>query len=75
MTMELKAVIKKLEQLPEDEQKHYASVLEELLTADKKWDDLFAESSDLLASMASAAINEYERGETLPLDDLLDEDK
>ena len=61
--MELKSAIKKLEQLPEDERKPFASVLEELLMADKKWDALFAMSSDLLASMASAAINEYERAE------------
>ena len=74
MTMELKSVIEKLEQLPEDEQKHYASVLEELLAADKKWDELFSKSGDLLASMASSAIEEYERGETLPLEDLLDEE-
>ena len=75
MTMELKSVIAKLERLPEEEQKIYASVLEELLAADKKWDALFAKSSDLLASMAQEAIEEYESGETLPLEDLLDEDK
>jgi hypothetical protein len=75
MTMELKTVIEKLEQLPEEEQKLYASVLEELLAADKKWDELFAKSPDLLARMAQEAIEEYERGETLPLEDLLDEEK
>jgi hypothetical protein len=71
MTIELKAVFAKLEQLPEQEQMLYASVLEEMLVADKKWMHLFEKSADLLADMAHDAIAEYERGETRPLEDVL----
>jgi hypothetical protein len=42
-------------------------LLDELL-AEKKWDSLFAESEDFLASLADEALKEHQAGKTKPLD-------
>lgn len=41
-------------------------LLDELLV-EKKWDSLFAESEDFLASLADEALNEHHAGKTKPL--------
>lgn len=41
-------------------------LLDELL-AEKKWDSLFAESEDFLASLADEALGEHKAGKTKPL--------
>ena len=38
------------------------------LAAEKKWDDLFAESEELLATLADEALEEHKSGKTNPLD-------
>ena len=38
------------------------------LAAEKKWDDLFAESEGLLATLADEALEEHKSGKTKPLD-------
>lgn len=42
-------------------------LLDELLVG-KKWDSLFADSEDLLASLADEALEEHRAGKTMPLD-------
>jgi hypothetical protein len=42
-------------------------MLEEL-ESERRWDDLFARSQDMLASMAEEAHKEYRAGLTQPLD-------
>ena len=37
-------------------------------TIEKRWDDLFSQSQDVLASMADNALSDHRRGKTLPLD-------
>ena len=54
--------------LPEREQDALAALVLEEMEAEKKWDDAFASSQDLLAQMAEEALAEHKRGETRPLD-------
>lgn len=40
----------------------------EELEAERKWDLLFAESEDILGTLADEAIKAYRQGKTVPLD-------
>lgn len=74
MTQLMERAIQELTKVPEEEQDHIAAlVLDEVLHVEQKWDALLAsnKSHDLLAQLADEAIAEFERGETLPLDDFL----
>jgi len=69
--------MEQISKLPEAEQEAYGARLLEELEADRKWDDLLAspKSQALLEKMADEAWAEYERGETAPLDDILNDKK
>ncbi|MEO8380532.1 MAG: hypothetical protein ABI779_12775 [Acidobacteriota bacterium] len=54
--------------LPETEQDAIAALVLAELDAERKWDDLFAKSQDLLSKLAYEARAEYRSGETEPLD-------
>ena len=54
--------------LPENEQEAAAAWFLGELAADRRWDDLFSRSSDLLEELAAEAIREDEAGLTQPLD-------
>jgi len=54
--------------LTEDEQKAFAAFMLAELESERRWDDLFARSQDLLARMAEEARQEYRAGLTEPLD-------
>ncbi len=54
--------------LPEREQDALATLVIEEMEAEKKWDEAFAGSQDLLAQMADEALAEHKRGGTRPLD-------
>lgn len=45
-----------------------ATLVMEEMEAEKKWDDTFANSQDMLSQMAAQALTEHKKGETRPLD-------
>jgi hypothetical protein len=54
--------------LPETDQEAIAALVLAEVASEKKWDDLFAKSQDLLSKLAKEARDEYREGETEPLD-------
>jgi hypothetical protein len=54
--------------LPEQEQDAFAAWILAELESERKWDELFSRSQDLLAAMAEEARREYRAGLTEPLD-------
>ncbi len=54
--------------LPDRDQDALAALMLEELESEKKWDDAFANSQDMLAQMAEQALVEHKKGETRPLD-------
>ena len=68
MTELLEQAIAKIKNLPESEQDTIATIILEELEDETKWDNSFANSQDLLASLAGEAMKEYAAGETEELD-------
>ena len=68
MTQLLEKAVAKVSALPDSEQDALASVLLSELDSERRWDQLFASSQDLLGLMAREALEEYRAGETAPLD-------
>lgn len=68
MTTKLEKAISVLEGLPESEQDAAADWLFAELESERRWDDLFARSSDLLERMAAEALAEHRAGLTVELD-------
>ena len=68
MTELLKKAFDEVSRLPADEQDRFGAWLLEELHSDQRWDDLFAKSQDVLATMADEALAEHKAGRTLPLD-------
>jgi hypothetical protein len=64
----LEKVIAETAKLPQEEQEAFAAFMLEELQSERRWDDLFARSQDLLAKMAREAREEYRAGRTKPLD-------
>ena len=54
-----------------EDQNYLAGRIMEEIAEEQKWMDSFARSQDLLKSMADEALAEHERGETVPLEDIL----
>jgi len=54
--------------LPDRDQDALAALVMEELESEKKWDNAFANSQDMLARMAEQALVEHKKGETRPLD-------
>ena len=54
--------------LPADRQETIAALIFEEIESERRWDEQFAGSQDLLAQMASDALAELDRGETQPLE-------
>ena len=71
MSTLLERAIEKVVALPEDEQDAIASQILASLADDEAWKTRFAEKTDVIRRMANEALAEDERGETLPLNDLL----
>jgi len=55
-------------QLPAREQDALAALVIEEMEVEKKWDEAFAKSQDMLAQMAEEALSEHQRGKTRRLD-------
>lgn len=64
MITELKEVLTRVEQLPEDEQRIIARMLNE----EMQWDATLENSQDLLAKLAEEAIKEHKSGKTKTTD-------
>ena len=68
MTKLLKQAFARASELPQVDQNALAKWLLEELEADRKWDEAFAASEDVLEMLAAEAIHEHKRGKTEVLD-------
>ena len=68
MTQLLERAIAQLKTRPIDEQDAIAAMILEELEDDRRWDESFARSPNLLTQMAAAAMEEYHAGQTKELD-------
>ena len=72
MTELLEQAIAQLKTLPTDKQDAIATLILEEIEDERRWDESFARSPDLLAKLAAEAMVEYRAGKTQELDpDLL----
>jgi hypothetical protein len=67
----LEKALEKVGALPPDEQDAIASQILASLADEAAWKKRFVEKREVIRRMAREAIEEDERGQTLPLDDLL----
>jgi hypothetical protein len=70
MSALLQSLIEKVSALPEKDQDAFASEWLHELESERKWDELFANSQDELATMARRAVAEYRAGKTRTLESL-----
>jgi hypothetical protein len=71
MTNLLEEALKKVGDLPQDEQDAIASQILDSLADEEAWKKRFAEKRDVIRRLAQQALEEDARGETRPLDHLL----
>lgn len=64
----LEKVMVEASKLPDEEQEAFAAFMLAELESERRWDELFSRSQDLLARMAEEARQEYRAGLTEPLD-------
>jgi hypothetical protein len=55
-------------ELPEQDQEAIGAWLMAEIDADRKWDELFAQPSEVIERMADEALEDHRRGRTRPLD-------
>ncbi|MEN9221908.1 MAG: hypothetical protein Q6L60_12600 [Thermostichus sp. HHBFW_bins_43] len=67
MTELLQHAIARLQSLPESEQNAIASIILEEIEDERRWDETFSRSPDVLAKLAASAMAEYQAGETQEL--------
>jgi hypothetical protein len=68
MTKLLEKAFAEASKLPEQEQDALATVILEELASERRWDQAFANSADLLAQLADHALAEHRAGKTQVLD-------
>ncbi len=68
MTKLLEEAFAEASKLPEQEQDALAAVMLEELASERRWDQAFADSADLLAQLADQALAEHRAGKTQVLD-------
>jgi hypothetical protein len=68
MTELLEYAISRLQTLPADEQNAIAAMILEELEDERRWDEAFARSPDVLAKLAGEAMAEFRAGKTEELD-------
>jgi len=68
MTKLLKTAFEEASRLPDVEQNALAKWLLEELEAEKKWDQSFAESEDILDQLGEEALATQRQGKTKPMD-------
>jgi hypothetical protein len=67
----LEQALEKVGSLPPDEQDAIATQILASLADDEGWKRRFAERRDVIRRMAREALDEDDRGETIPLDDVV----
>ncbi len=67
MTRLLEKAFEVASKLPSVEQNRLARTILDEIASDRKWDDLFAESEDVLAQLATEALREDAQGTTTDL--------
>ena len=68
MTKRLQRAFKEASKLPEGEQDALGRILLGELASERRWEELFAGSRDLLAQLADQALAEHHAGRTGKLD-------
>lgn len=68
MTELLERAIARLQNLPESEQNAIASIILDEIKDERRWDEAFSRSPDILAKLAASAMAEYRTGKTQQLD-------
>ncbi|HBK22079.1 MAG TPA: hypothetical protein DEF27_00705 [Oscillatoriales bacterium UBA8482] len=68
MTELLECVIARLKTLPSSQQDAIATMILEELEDERRWDESFTRSPDLLSKLAAEAMAEYRAGKTQELD-------
>ncbi len=68
MTKLLEEAFAEASKLSEQEQDALATVILEELASERRWDQAFADSADLLAQLADQALAEHRAGKTHVLD-------
>lgn len=68
MTTMLETAFAEAAKLSPQEQDEFAAWLLEELQSERRWNKLFAQSSDMLSDLADEALREYRAGQTRPLD-------
>ena len=68
MTKFLEKALAEASKLQDVEQNIIAKWLLEELAAEKKWEQRFAESEDILEQLADEALEEHKKGKMMPLD-------
>jgi len=68
MTKLLEEAFAEASKLPEQEQDALATAILEELASERRWDQAFANSADLLAQLADQALAEHRAGKTHILD-------
>ena len=68
MTELLEKAFAEASKLPEGEQNSFARWLLVELESERKWDEMFSDSQDLLSRLADDALAEHRQKKTKPLD-------
>jgi urease gamma subunit len=68
MTKLLERAFKEAGKLSQEEQDKLARVLLDELASERRWDELFARSQDILEQLADEALEEHRAGRTKELD-------
>lgn len=64
MTKLLDSAFKEASTLPESEQDIFARFIIEEINSEKKWEDSFAKSQDLLSALADDALEDFKNNKT-----------
>lgn len=67
MTKLLEKAFREVSKLPVVDQNAIAKWLLEEIASENKWEQMFADSEDVLDSLADAALAEHKKGKTTPL--------
>lgn len=66
--MLLEKALAEIRKLPETEQEALAAWILAEIEADRRWEDTFAASEDVISELADEALAEHRAGKTLPFD-------
>ena len=67
MTTLLETAFQKASTLSEIDQNRFAKLFMEEIASEKKWDNLFGQSEDILGDMADMVLEDYNNKDTTPL--------